>query len=286
MDKPMSPQDLRIAEKTIGDYLDDNHNGVTPQAAGRALLRIRDDQGFRHYGYGAHPDPFASYLLGEWKMDLAAAQALIDLAAEPAIADQPSHDTGICQLPDRDTCESCPALDDCTVAEPGTAPAPAWGIDDQPPLVDLDALILDDEIQLASRPLDYRIVAAYAEALVNGAEFPPITVLATQMKFFVADGFHRVAAHRAAGRAQVRADIKAGTYQDALIYAATANVAHGRAMTQAEKREAGYRLIQLTDLSNREIGRRLAVSEGSVRNWRDTLSAPSAQFCADGADSV
>ncbi|MBU1746175.1 MAG: hypothetical protein KKA73_00670, partial [Chloroflexi bacterium] len=189
--------------------------------------------------------------------------------------------SGTCPWPARLDCADCPAIDECTVDQDDQlqpTEEPTWGIDDQPPLVNLDALTLDDEIQLASRPLDYRIVAAYAEAITNGAEFPPIVVFSTEMQFLVADGFHRVAAHQAARRPQIRMEMRQGTRQDALIYAATANVAHGRAMTQAEKREAGYRLIQLTDLSNREIGRRLAVSEGSVRNWRDALSA---QSCAD-----
>jgi len=50
-------------------------------------------------------------------------------------------------------------------------------------------------------------------------------------------------------------------------------------MSQAQKREAGERLLRLTDWSNSEIARRLAVSEGTIRNWRDAVL--SSQGCED-----
>jgi transposase len=43
-------------------------------------------------------------------------------------------------------------------------------------------------------------------------------------------------------------------------------------MNQAEKREAGERLIKLTDWSDREIARRLAVGKSTINDWRNAPS--------------
>jgi transposase len=53
-------------------------------------------------------------------------------------------------------------------------------------------------------------------------------------------------------------------------------------MSQAEKREAGKRLLKLTNYSNREIARRLAVSEATIRRLTDS----SASDDADGPRTV
>lgn len=74
------------------------------------------------------------------------------------------------------------------------------------------------------------------------------------------------------GRETIKAEIRQGSYNEALVYAATANVTNGRPMGQAEKREAGERLIKLTNWSDYEIARQLAVTQQSVNNWRRLLS--------------
>lgn len=45
----------------------------------------------------------------------------------------------------------------------------------------------------------------------------------------LADGFHRVEAAHRAGRTHVEAEVRAGTRQDVLDYAAVANARHGTA---------------------------------------------------------
>lgn len=133
------------------------------------------------------------------------------------------------------------------------------------------------KVQLSTRRIDEFTVQQYVLAISSGAEFPPITVFDDGEAAWLADGFHRLAAFRFLNRDSVLAEIKEGTREDAAIFAAIANVTHGRPMSQAQKREAGKRLLKLTEWSDREIGRRLAVSPRSVANWR-----PSAQNCADG----
>ena len=132
----------------------------------------------------------------------------------------------------------------------------------------IDGLTIDPGIQLRARGVDSATVQGYVEALSSGAEFPPVMAFSENGNLWLADGFHRIAASRFCGLAEIDAEIQKGTRQDAKIHAALANVEHGKPMSQAQKREAGQRLLELTDWSNAEIARRLAVSEGSIRNWR------------------
>ncbi len=143
--------------------------------------------------------------------------------------------------------------------------------------VALEQLDIAPGVQLAARGVDGATVQGYVEALASGAQFPPVLAFSENGNLWLADGFHRVAALKFLGHETVEAEIKDGTKCDAMIYAATANVEHGKPMSQAEKREAGKRLLRLTNWSNREIARRLAVSEKAVRNWR----ALSADMSAD-----
>ncbi len=56
-----------------------------------------------------------------------------------------------------------------------------------------------------------------------------------------------------------------------MIFAATANIANGRPMSQAEKREAGERLLRLMDWSQEQIAKELAVATGTISGWKSSL---------------
>lgn len=139
-------------------------------------------------------------------------------------------------------------------------------------LVRVDDLTIDPEIQLEARGLKQDTVQAYVEAIASGAEFPPVVAFDDGATKWLADGFHRVHASKFSGLMDIEADLKPGTREDAMVYAALANVTHGKPMSQAEKREAGERLIRLTSWGDREIGRRLAVEAMTVGRWRSEAS--------------
>jgi len=136
----------------------------------------------------------------------------------------------------------------------------------------IDGLTIDPGIQLRARGVDSATVQGYVEALSSGAEFPPVMAFSENGNLWLADGFHRIAASRFCGLAEIDAEIQEGTRQDAKIHAALANVEHGKPMSQAQKREAGQRLLELTDWADREIARRLAVSHTTIQRWRESLS--------------
>ena len=137
----------------------------------------------------------------------------------------------------------------------------------------IDDLEVDPEIQLAARGVDQSTVTNYVDALSNDAKLPPVVAFRENGDLWLADGFHRVQAHTFLGMTTIEADVKTGTRQDAMIYAALANVVHGKPMSQREKREAGERLLRLTNWSDYEIGKRIAVDRSTVTKWRSDLSS-------------
>lgn len=139
-------------------------------------------------------------------------------------------------------------------------------------IISIKELETDQQVQLRKRWVDQSTVQAYVEALASGAKFPPVVVFYDGKTYWLADGFHRIAAYRFVGQAEIETEVHEGNKQSAMIYAATANVTNGKPMSQAEKREAGKRLLKMTDWSDREIARRLAVSQPTVGNWHNSLS--------------
>src|SRR6266511_2393183 len=83
------------------------------------------------------------------------------------------------------------------------------------PLADLLANPLVDP----EAHLDWQQVARYESELEQA---PPVVVFETEEGLLLADGYHRVAAARKRGLATIKAEVRPGTRQDALLYAAEA----------------------------------------------------------------
>ena len=118
------------------------------------------------------------------------------------------------------------------------------------PLVDLDS----SGSAHVRVEISKETVADYADLLKEGREFPPITVFRSAGKTYVADGFHRVAAHLAAGRTHIEAQVYDGTARDALWFELGANATHGRRLSRAETRRAlGLALDRCPDAPSKLI---------------------------------
>ena len=78
--------------------------------------------------------------------------------------------------------------------------------------------------------LDPERVESYA---ANLDALPPVVVFDTGDGLLLADGYHRVAAARRAGREAIAAGVRKGSLSDALRYAATAGAA-SRGITTEE----------------------------------------------------
>ena len=121
---------------------------------------------------------------------------------------------------------------------------------------------------------DEATVADYALAMENGEVFPPIVVFKDGATYWLADGFHRVAAARRARLTTLAAEVRRGMRRDALLYSATANTTHGLRRTHADKRRAVGTLLgdkEWGRWSDREIARRCSVSADLVAAVRLTV---------------
>ena len=138
----------------------------------------------------------------------------------------------------------------------------------------LDEIRLDGGTQSRAR-MSEDTIREYADALKEGAKFPPVVVFNDGKQYWLADGFNRYYAHKAIGRDNIDIDIKSGTQLDARMYAAGANATHGQRRTSADKRHAILMMLNEPELkgsSEREIARICNVSHTLVQLVRKSLA--------------
>lgn len=112
------------------------------------------------------------------------------------------------------------------------------------------------------KKIDPKWVQDYAEHMKEGAIFPKPIVFHDGKDYWLADGFHRVAAHKSNGALEVEVEVKEGTVRDAKLYAIRANNHHGRNMTADEKRD--NIIMMLTDEEWGKWSDERIASEGGV----------------------
>lgn len=103
-----------------------------------------------------------------------------------------------------------------------------------PVLLKISEITLDKEIQPRSQ-LNEAVIEKYSEAMLIGAQFPPITVFFDGSQHWLADGFHRVQAKKAIGGRKILTEVRFGARRDALLYAVGANTTHGLALSKSDK---------------------------------------------------
>lgn len=81
-------------------------------------------------------------------------------------------------------------------------------------------------------------VESYAEAMKEGIVFPPIVTYYDGAEYWLADGFHRLAAAERAGHSAIDCEIRQGTRRDAILYSVGANANHGLQRTREDVRRA------------------------------------------------
>jgi DNA modification methylase/uncharacterized ParB-like nuclease family protein len=131
--------------------------------------------------------------------------------------------------------------------------------------------------------LDEAVIAEYAEALREGAHFPPVVVFHDGRDYWLADGFHRLHAAARAGRAELAADVRQGDRRAAVLHAVGANAEHGLRRTGADKRRAVLCLLgdaEWREWPQGEIARRCVVS----REYVNRLSRELAPTCDRSQD--
>lgn len=141
--------------------------------------------------------------------------------------------------------------------------------------VDISKIRLDGGTQ-SRAAINEATVAEYAEAMADPATvFPPVIVYFDGKDYWLADGFHRLAAWAQIGRTEIPTDVRQGDRRRAILHSVAANSAHGLRRTNDDKRRAVMTLLEDPEWSawtDREIARQCAVSHPFVAKLREALT--------------
>lgn len=135
------------------------------------------------------------------------------------------------------------------------------------------SVIRQDGGTQARAEIDAATVHSYASSMDDGVAFPAIVVFYDGTDYWLADGFHRLAAIVSRGVKYTASQVKPGTRDDAILYAACANKMHGLRRTNADKRRAVEMLLaceRWAGKSDRWIAEQTGVSPTTVASTRSS----------------
>jgi hypothetical protein len=148
-------------------------------------------------------------------------------------------------------------------------------------LLPLADIVVDSKYQVRDH-LDEEAIEDYAEKVRLGVVFPPVDVFRdSDGTFLLANGFHRIEAHRRAHKRKIEANVRSGGEREVKLFGATANAANGIRMTHADKRRAVTLLLSdpyWAKWSDQELARLLKglVTQPFVSKVRRELAASGA----------
>lgn len=126
----------------------------------------------------------------------------------------------------------------------------------------LTQLNIDPAIDVRQK-LDEETIQEYMDSF---EDLPAVVVFETAGEFLLADGFHRAIAAQRRGISEIEAEVRKGSREDALEYAAYANTRHGKRLNPEERREAIRRLRLLRpEWGYGRISKLMGCSETRVR---------------------
>lgn len=127
----------------------------------------------------------------------------------------------------------------------------------------LNQLTIDPTVDIRQK-LDEEIIQRYMDSF---EDLPAVVIFETDGEFLLADGFHRVMAAQRLGVSEIEVEVKKGSREEALEYAACANTRHGKQLTREEGKDAIRRLHQLhPDWGRDEIAERISCSPWAVED--------------------
>lgn len=115
-------------------------------------------------------------------------------------------------------------------------------------------------------------VESYADEMMRGTVFPPISVYFDGTTYWLADGFHRFLATKRNGTATISAEVQPGGRTEALRHALGANATNGVYRTNGDKRNAvEIALEEWPEQANPVLAELCRVSVELVRNCRQQM---------------
>jgi hypothetical protein len=122
--------------------------------------------------------------------------------------------------------------------------------------------------------LNQEVVERYADNMQAGDTFPPVIVMYDGSSYWLADGFHRLAAAKRLLLTMIAADVRPGQRRDAVFFGFGANRMHGLNLTNEDKRRAARALLEDREwgkMSNREIARHVGCTHTFVAKIREQV---------------
>jgi uncharacterized ParB-like nuclease family protein len=179
--------------------------------------------------------------------------------------------------------DAATSTEDVAPAKPAKPPKPTK--------LALDFLTLDPAIQMRAE-VDAAVVDEYAEKVAAGVELPPVVVFCDESgsptKYWLADGFQRVEAHKRAKRTGILCEVRKGTRRDAILFACGANAEHGKRRTNADKRRAVETLLRDEEWklwSDHDIARAARVTQPFVSKlYQELITVIGSRDVRRGAD--
>jgi uncharacterized ParB-like nuclease family protein len=137
-------------------------------------------------------------------------------------------------------------------------------------VMNIGALVMDERLQSRTE-INEETVSEYAEAILEGADFPPVLVYFDGINYYLTDGYHRLLAHKRAEKVSILCNVVQGTLRDAVFHSTGVNSAHGMRRTYADKRKAVMTLLddfEWEGMSNGQIAKHCRVSPTFVSDLR------------------
>jgi uncharacterized ParB-like nuclease family protein len=145
-------------------------------------------------------------------------------------------------------------------------------------VMNIGALVMDERLQSRTE-VNEETVSDYAEALLAGADFPPVLVYFDGINYYLTDGYHRLLAHKRAEKVSILCEVVQGTLRDAIFHATGVNTDHGMRRTYADKRKAVMTLLddfEWEGMSNAQISKHCHVSPTFVSDLRKSVGKDTA----------
>jgi uncharacterized ParB-like nuclease family protein len=137
-------------------------------------------------------------------------------------------------------------------------------------VMNIGALVMDERLQSRTE-INEGTVSEYAEAILEGADFPPVLVYFDGINYYLTDGYHRLFAHKRAEKVSILCNVVQGTLRDAVFHSTGVNTAHGMRRTYADKRKAVMTLLddfEWEGMGNGQIAKHCHVSPTFVSDLR------------------
>lgn len=140
-------------------------------------------------------------------------------------------------------------------------------------IMNIGAIVLDEKLQSRAE-INEDTVSEYTESIEDGVEFPPVLVYFTGITYYLTDGYHRMHAHKRAGKVSILCEVVNGTFRDAVLRSTSVNQSHGMRRTYADRRKSVMTLlddVQWEGMSNTQIAKHCGVSVSFVANLRNSV---------------